>query len=104
MLCYVMNHLWGETSVGRNAHTAKHLWGEMSFHGAKCPWAKKSINPRSFPGANAIAHNRNFFVPETRHAYSHITRVYAMYATITVVINIKKEPVHHLLYETVNST
>ena len=27
------NRLWGET---------KHLWGEMSFHGAKCPWGEKS--------------------------------------------------------------
>ena len=32
-----------------------------------------------------------------------VTRVYALCTTITVVINIKKEPVHHLLYETVNS-
>ena len=38
-----VNRLWGESSVGRNAHGAKHLWGEMSFHGAMCPWGEMSV-------------------------------------------------------------
>ena len=38
------NCLWGESSLGRDAHGAKRLWSEMSFHGAKCPWGEKSIN------------------------------------------------------------
>ena len=37
------NRLWGETSMGRNAHGAKCLWGKMSFHGAKCPWGEMSV-------------------------------------------------------------
>jgi len=57
---------------------------------------------RSLPDANAIAHNRNFHTGNKTCILAHITRLYAMYATITLVINIKKEPVHHLLYETVN--
>ena len=42
------NRLRGETSMGRNAHGAKRLWGIMSFHGAKCPWGEKSINPTEY--------------------------------------------------------
>jgi len=34
------NRLWGETSMGRNAHGARRLWGEISFHRAKYPGAK----------------------------------------------------------------
>ena len=41
--------VWGETSMGRNAHGAKHLFGEMTFHGAKCPWGEKSINRVKYP-------------------------------------------------------
>jgi len=42
------NHLWGESSVGRDVHGAKRpwakrLWGEMSFHEAKCPWGEMSV-------------------------------------------------------------
>ena len=42
------NHLWGESSVGRDVHGAKRPWGEMSmgemsFHGAKCPWGEMSV-------------------------------------------------------------
>ena len=63
---------------------------EWVFCELKCEpardWSAIFRITRSFPGANAIAHNR-IFVPETRHAYSHTTRVYAMYATITVVIS-----------------
>jgi len=29
--------------MGRNAHAAKRLWGEMSFHGANCPWGEMSV-------------------------------------------------------------
>jgi len=29
------NRLWGETSMGRNTHGAKCLWGKMSNRGAK---------------------------------------------------------------------
>jgi len=37
------NCLWGESSVGRDVHWAKRLWGKMSFHGAKCPWGEMSV-------------------------------------------------------------
>ena len=59
MLCYVMNHLWGETSVGRNAHTAKHLWGEMSFHGAKCPWGEMSVGQKVDKSSQFSRRERN---------------------------------------------
>ena len=31
---------WGESL--RNGHEAKHIWVEMSLHGAKYPWGEKS--------------------------------------------------------------
>ena len=37
------NHLWSESSVGRDVHGAKRLWGEMSFRGAKCPWGEMTV-------------------------------------------------------------
>ena len=45
---------------------------------------------RSLPDVNAIAHSRNFRTGNKTCILSHITRVYAMYATITVVINLGK--------------
>ena len=37
------NRMWGETSIGWNAHGLKCLWGELSFHLARCPWGDMSV-------------------------------------------------------------
>ena len=53
-------------------------------------WSAIFRTTRNLPDANAIAHSRNFRTGNKTCILAHITRVYAMYATITVVMNVKK--------------
>ena len=91
--------LYGRAQVKCELRNCEWVFCELKCEPA-CDWSAIFRTTRSLPDANAIAHSRNFRTGNKTCILAHITRVYflyAMYATITVVINIKKEPVHHLL-------
>jgi len=58
-------------------------------------WSAIFRTTRSLPGVNSIMPNRNFRTDNKTCILAHTTCVYAMYTTITVVINVTKEPVNH---------